>query len=1049
MPVTVPATSGGRRTAQGSAPTLALVAALILIGGAGARAETPPRDDTGTRSTLKEAGDAYETGRLLAGAERVTALTSVQQSVAQVLHGGLDADQRAAARFLSGRIHHDLGEYGPAGEDFRAAAEDGDGPFADDAAYAALEALEASGKDAEAAREWLKWEKRFPQSPLLPEARLKQAWNALRRGDVASARKQLATLSASHPWLRKDAQFVLADATASYLASNPAEALATLGPQPSEPAMVYLKALSLQAQGKLLKAAAAYQEVAERYPDPALKDAAMLGKANTFLLARDYRSAAGEFARVAARANDAGVMAEAELRAAGAVFLSGDADSALTLLRGVVERHEGTDVAARAQFLVGEALVSQDKPAAAIVEFNQVLSRYFQHKVAASAQYRVARCLDRLGRRADATGSYQAVVTGYPLEPEAPAAAYLAGVGLMDQGKPLAAAPYFQIVLDRYAADKDKVGHMVFASPEHQELVEASLCLLELCYHRAGDLGQLSGAPHLMLQQMPESRSPWRAYALLIDADASAAQARYPDAQRTLEQLVREFPDHPLGASATKLLAWTYARQGRDSLAIATEERLLARYGAGGDEAIVSAAFLDIAHERFNQKRYKEAAGAYEDFLRRYPTQPRRLLALYQAGLCYQRLDRAGDAIDRWESIVRDSAAAPIAERAWTRAGDLYFQAERYEDARRCYQGLLDHFGGTSAASLAMLRLAQCEYNAGRDAPALEAYSAVIERFPGTPAAREAQRGTEQSLYRLSQSPKGAEVLAQLVERYPTSAFAADAEFQIGKRLYQDKRFREAADHFRRVVSQFPGYSAADQAQFLMADAFAQARSPEEARQGYEQFLAYFPESPLAPTVHFRLGLVRFEAKDYMQAAIAFTQALEDSAGADVRSASRYNLALCHRQLGQTTEAREALEQHRREFPNDGRAAEVAFQLGDLDDVGGQPAEAAKEFELALQSRPPAALTIEAHYRLGRVREQLGDTEGALAAYQGAVGASDRDHPYRLSAVARCAALYEAKKDYPRALTAYRDIMRNAKDPELVAAATDRATRLEAGARKR
>jgi len=59
------------------------------------------------------------------------------------------------------------------------------------------------------------------------------------------------------------------------------------------------------------------------------------------------------------------------------------------------------------------------------------------------------------------------------------------------------------------------------------------------------------------------------------------------------------------------------------------------------------------------------------------------------------------------------------------------------------------------------------------------------------------------------------------------------------------------------------------------------------------------------------------------------------------------------------------------------------------------------------------------------------------------VDATDRDHPYRLSAVARCAALYEAKKDVPRALAAYKDIMRNADDPELVAAAQDRASQLE------
>ena len=116
---------------------------------------------------------------------------------------------------------------------------------------------------------------------------------------------------------------------------------------------------------------------------------------------------------------------------------------------------------------------------------------------------------------------------------------------------------------------------------------------------------------------------------------------------------------------------------------------------------------------------------------------------------------RLGDAVDHWEAIVRDSAAAPIAEKAWARAGDLYFQAQRYNDAKRCYRGLLEHFAATEAAALATLRMGQCEYNAGNDAPALEAFSQTIARFPDSPYAKEARRGTELALYRLGGSPFG------------------------------------------------------------------------------------------------------------------------------------------------------------------------------------------------------------------------------------------------------------------------------------------------------
>src|SRR5207249_9070695 len=372
------------------------------------------------------------------------------------------------------------------------------------------------------------------------EAGLAQAWNALRRGDPTTASKTLASLTAERSWYATDPRVVLAQATLLYERGNPAEAVALLGPKPSGTAAIYLRALCLLGSGSLLRAAAAFQDVADRDPESSLRDFAILAKADAFLRAKDYRSAAEEFAGAAKKVRDENVRAEAELRAAGATYLAGSVDSSLTLLRGIVARRAGTDVAARAQFLIGESLFGKKKYAEAIVELNRVLTNYFQHSVAASAQYRVARCLDALGRGSDATGTYQTVVSGYPLEPEAPAAAYLAGVGLLAQNRPLAAAPYFQLVLDRYAGRSDPNGLVVFASPEHQELVEAALCLLELSYHRAGNLGQLSGAPHLLLQHMPASHSTWRAYAILIDADAAAAMARYADARTALDALIRD-----------------------------------------------------------------------------------------------------------------------------------------------------------------------------------------------------------------------------------------------------------------------------------------------------------------------------------------------------------------------------------------------------------------------------------------------------------------------------------------------------------------------------
>jgi TolA-binding protein len=993
---------------------------------------------------LFEVGVSVDAARSLPAAERSAALASAAESMERILKSGLPDDRRGPATFLSAEIHYGLGDFETAEEEYGKAEQKArKTPFADDAAAGRIFALEGMGKDEEAAKAWAEWEKKHADSMLLSEVRLARCWNALRRGALPEAGRLMTATAETFSWMKSDPRFVLAVATAAYLDGRVDDALALMQPSVTGPGATYLRALCHDAKGDVIKAAANFQEAAERYPESPLRDYALLAKANTFLNGGAYRSAAEEFARVVELASRPEVRAEAGLRHAASVYLSGDDATGADLLRAVVGERSGTGEAARAQFLLGELRFGEEDYETAILEYNRVLTEYFNHELAASAQYRVGQCLDAVGRSAEATSAYQAVVSGYPLAVEAPAAAYLAGTGLMDSNRYQTAVPYFQLVLDRYAVSNDSTGTLAFASPQHRELVEAALCLLELSYHRMGNLGELAGTPHLMLQKMPASESPWRAYALLIDADALAAQGRYEESQDMLGRLMNEFPRHASAIQANRLLAWTYARQGHDDLAIATEEKMLARYAAQGSVDDMSSAFLNKAHVLFNRKDYKDAAAAYEDFARRFPGGEKNLLALYQAGLCHQRMDHGGDAADRWETLVSLNPDAKISEKAWERLADLYFRAEHYDDAVRCYEGLLEHFAGAESAKMATLRLAQCAYNSGDDARALQEYGTVVERFPNTREADEAERGIEMSLYRLGQQEGGETVLGELVERFPTSSFAADAQFQLALRRYDAKEYAEAAEAFRRVVTQFPGYSDADRAYFLMGDAYVRSGDTADATTTFDQFMMFFPDSEFRSSVQFRLGTLRFEAQDYMRAAIDFTSVLESEATDEVASAALFNLALCQRQLGQDLQAKEMLQKYQERFAGDSRRGEVAYQLGDILDKEGEAKAAIRQFADALTTGPSPERESELHYRVGMCRETLEDIPGALSAYRGAMAGRNKSDPFRLSALVRAAALYEGQNNIDKALAAYRDLMQNAQDPELVAAAEERVTNLQ------
>jgi TolA-binding protein len=325
----------------------------------------------------------------------------------------------------------------------------------------------------------------------------------------------------------------------------------------------------------------------------------------------------------------------------------------------------------------------------------------------------------------------------------------------------------------------------------------------------------------------------------------------------------------------------------------------------------------------------------------------------------------------------------------------------------------------------------------------------MSDQFPDHALAVEARKGIEQALYRLGSGDDGESALSELVERFPGSTFAADAQFEIAVRRYDAKDYAGAAEEFRRVVTQFPGASSADRAQYLMADSYSRAGDENSAKLAREQFLVFFPESEYRNEVRLRLGVARFGAGDYMRAAVDFTSILADSADAEIMGAALYNLALCRRMLEDDAAAAEALEEYESKYKGDDRAADVAYQLADIYNTADRKAEAADAYLRALEAGLDPEFKVEAYYYLGACRESLGDIDGALRAYKGARRSKDGSNPFRLTAVARMASIYEDRTELDAAVKAYRDLVRNSKDEDVVVAAQARVSELEAAGAKR
>lgn len=990
--------------------------------------------------------------RIALPAALVLAVVSLAQA------GGPPADPQGPA--LQMEQAHDLfasGQYDQASAAFQLAADLlQESVFADDAQFGGIRALEASGRDQEARRQWQQWLNRYPDSPLAVEAELALAWNLIRNGQAAEAAQSMTSLAARASWLAEDPRLQVVQAVAAYGNGDFDQALACLArarlAADVTPVGLMLEGLSRQRLGQDFAAAVAYQELIDEHGDNPLAGYALMAKGRIFSGRENYRAAAQHFAAWAAATTRPDQRAEARYLHAACLFLGGDQQQGLATMQDVAADYATAGVAAgdlisddlapRALFSLGEMRWLQGEYELAIGCFNQVLSGYFAHELAGSALYRTGRCLDALGRTVEANSTYQAVAEGHPYAPEAPAAVYLAGVGLFEQNRPLEAAPYFQLVLDRYSGDTGSA--FVFASPAHQELVEASLCLLEYSYHQAGEAGQMAGAPHLALQKMPPSGSRWRAYTLLLDADALAAVDRFPEAQAALAVLQDEYPDDAVGIRANRLLAWTYARQGRQDLAIATEQAMLARFTAQDDQQNLGSAQLTIAHSHFNAKRYDEAAASYRQYVQRFPGQGHKLEALYQEGLCYVRLGRAGDAVDRWSLITGEAPQSPEARKAWLRSGDILFQAGHFDEARQQFNALMENFPDQAAQAAATLRLGRCDFNEGNGRAALAQFRRIETTYPESAEAAEAVEGITQILYALGRDGDSS-ALQELAGNYPASDLAPEAGFELALQVYTAGDFALAAGMFDDLCGKYPRYSAADRNFYYAADAWEKAGEIDRARSGWAGFLDYFPHSELAPAGLFHLAAIRFTDGQYNVAVQDFRRVLGMPAEDEIHAAALYNLALGQRILGDPEAALSALEQYRASrFEADGREVAVARTMAELNRELGRPRQAAELFQEAVALGALPEETVELNYLAGACLREAGDFAAALGAYARSIDSADKSNSFRLSALAQTADLHEQKGDFKGALAAYRDLIINATDPALAGAAQDRVNQLEA-----
>ncbi len=170
----------------------------------------------------------------------------------------------------------------------------------------------------------------------------------------------------------------------------------------------------------------------------------------------------------------------------------------------------------------------------------------------------------------------------------------------------------------------------------------------------------------------------------------------------------------------------------------------------------------------------------------------------------------------------------------------------------------------------------------------------------------------------------------QLEIAFPQSEWLAPARFRLAQCVLQQKRFSEAAELFKRVAVFHPESEWAAKGYLEAGRAYLKADALKLARDSFLTLIQIYPEAVERLDAHFELIDSYFQNNDY-QAALAQIEGVVRSYGADFKDVRVYLLrAHIYNKLGQTAEAESIYLKLLKDFPNDQRAQQANFYLGEL-----------------------------------------------------------------------------------------------------------------------
>lgn len=436
-----------------------------------------------------------------------------------------------------------------------------------------------------------------------------------------------------------------------------------------------------------------------------------------------------------------------------------------------------------------------------------------------------------------------------------------------------------------------------------------------------------------------------------------------------------------------------------------------------------------FAEALYMDSKYEEAEGAYLNALKLLnKNNPKRVSALYGLAWSFFEQKKFRQAITAFDNFISENPNPTEKLEASLRKADCYFYLKEYDQATKIYSTITQDKKNPRYAEYASFQLAMSYIQRGEINRGIEHLRNFLYKFPGSIYSEVVQFNIAWTLFTNEQYSLANEAFDKFINQYPESQLIPRVLLNKGDAFYNMNQYDSAIVYYKKVIEEYPtsllrsdainGLQFAYQAQGKSAEAISVIEdliSKQNNLSGSEELL-------------IRKADLLFEQGNFGQAASEYLKILSMQANESISSKAIFQLGRCFEYENNTQKAIEYFDLVIKKYPNSEYAPRSIISLVYLLHRQKKYKESISYLELFETNYTNSPLIWEARYNLGMVLLNQKETEKARKQFERVIAQAPANEVFAFRSRLQIARMLQSRKLYSASNDTLTIIIQNLSD---------------------